>query len=184
MKLHRATLRAALLVTALAAGAAAQAPVPTPSNAPSYVKAVKQSGIEVRFLDFKWDQQAFATLMGDGDHPVGRRSWVLARLMLWSPMRCLDKTVPVGSALLVLNPARAGAGAEVELRAVDMRDVFTNLNVVAEPPAGETYCKGPAAFVKVGVTAPRLDVRVADAKDRLEVTTHYGDHELTFKLYR
>ena len=43
-------------------------------------------GLDVRYLDFKFDEEAFATLEKGGSHPVGRRSWVLARLQASRPL--------------------------------------------------------------------------------------------------
>ena len=52
-----------------------------PPNAPKFVKSVKAPGVDVRYLDFRWDEEAFATLEKGGTHPAGQRSWVLARLL-------------------------------------------------------------------------------------------------------
>lgn len=74
----------------LAAASPTQAP-PTqemPKNAPHFVHSVKAPGIDVRFLDFKWDPVVFETLEKGGTAPAGRRSWVLARILLTTdPMR-------------------------------------------------------------------------------------------------
>ena len=39
-----------------------------------------------------------------------------------------------------------GAGPTLELRYIDMREVFVDLNVIAEAPPGEAYCQLPAVF--------------------------------------
>ena len=159
-------------------------------NAPHYVKSVKAPGLDVRYLDFKWDAEAFATLEKGGPHPVGRRSWVLARLLVTAnPFRCEGKAIPVGPALLILNPAKAGAGPTLEVRYIDLREVFIDLNVVAEPPPGETYYQGPAAFKKVATTAGRLELTLAEGKGAegkgtIDIITHYGDRELRLTLVR
>jgi hypothetical protein len=182
MRWNRAVLAAAALWATFAHPAVAQE---MPPNAPHYVKSLQAPNLEVRFLDFKWDQEAFDTLRSGGKHPIGSRSWVLARLVLTkNPMRCEGKIIPVGPAILILNPAKAGAAPTVELRAIDMREVFVDMNVVAEPPPGETYYLGPAKLKAVEKKAERLNVRVSETKDGLEVITHYGDREMTVTLTR
>ena len=113
----------------------------------------------MRHLDFGWDPEAFATLEQGGDHQVGRRSWVLARLLLPTvPLKWEGRTIPVGTAILILHPGRSGVRPGFELRTIDMREVFTDLNVIAEPPPGDTLAAGPAIFEKTDSTAERLDV--------------------------
>jgi hypothetical protein len=154
-------------------------------NRPHYVHSVKVPGLDVRFLDFKWDEEVFTTLEKGGPHPVGRRSWVLARLLsTTNPFRCAGKAVPVGPSLLILNPAQAGAGPTLELRSIDMRDVFVDMNVIAEPPPGVTYCQMPASFRKVPALAGRLEVTLAEEKGSVDVIAHYGDRETRTTLVR
>lgn len=156
-----------------------------PPNAPHYVKSVKVPGLDVRYLDFKWDEEAFSTLEKGGPHPVGRRSWVLARLLATlNPFRCEGKTIPVGPSLLILSPARAGEGPTLELRSIDMREVFVDINVIAEPPPGETYCQAPAVFRKVDKMAGRLEMTLTEGKGSIDLTTHYGDRETRITLVR
>lgn len=170
----------AVFVTFAGSMAAQESP-----NRPHYVHSVKVPGLDVRFLDFKWDAEAFTTLEKGGPHPVGRRSWVLARLLATTnPFRCEGKAVPVGPSLLILNPAQAGAGPTLELRSIDMRDVFVDMNVVAVPPPGETYCQMPASFRKVPAVADRLDVTLAEGKGTVDVVVHYGDRETSTRLVR
>ena len=154
-------------------------------NAPHYVRSVEVPGLNLRFLDFKWDAEAFSTLEKGGSHPVGKRSWVLARLLTrLAPFRCEGKLVPVGPSLLILNPAREGAGPTLELRYIDMREVFVDLNVVAEPPPGEAYCQLPAVFGKVDSTAGRLVVSLTEGKGTIDIVVHYGDREARVTLVR
>jgi hypothetical protein len=154
-------------------------------NAPHYVKSVKVPGLDVRYLDFRWDPEAFTTLEKGGPHPVGRRSWVLARLLVTAdPFRCAGKAIPVGPALLILNPAAGGEGPTLEVRYIDLREVFTNLNVIAEPPPGETYYKGPAAFRKVATTVGRLEITLTEGKGTIDIASHYGDREARITLVR
>jgi len=156
-----------------------------PKNAPHFVKTVKAPGLEVRFLDFKWDPEAFETLEKGGAHPVGKRSWVLGRLLsLTNPFKCAGHVVPVGTQLLILNPSREGKGPTLELRYIDMRDVFTDLNVIAEPPPGQKYCEGPASFRKVDAVAERLEMTAKDGKEFITLGVHIGDRQTEFKLVR
>jgi len=156
-----------------------------PKNAPHFVKSQKAPGVDVRFLDFKWDPEAFASLEKGGDHAVGRRSWALARLLLQeAPMKWEGRTIPVGPSLLIVNPAQGGQGATLELRRVDMRDIFTNLNVIAEPPPGETYQKVPAVFEKADTVADRLEVSLEGGTGDLHLTVHIGDRRATIVLKR
>jgi hypothetical protein len=157
--------------------------VPLSPNAPKYVKSVKAPGLEIRFLDFRWDEGAFASMEKGGSHPAAQRSWVLARLMLQTdPVKWKGKLIPVGPALLVLNPSRAGAPATLDLRYIDMREVFVNMNVIAEPPDTEIYQKMPAVFQKVERVAPNLEVGVQEKPGAYDVTVHYGDRQATVTL--
>jgi hypothetical protein len=154
-----------------------------PPNAPHYVKSLQAPGLDVRYLDFRWDQDAFASLTKGGAHPVGRRSWAVARLLVtMDPFKCAGKLVPVGPALLILNPAEGNAGATLELRSIDMRDVFVDMNVIAEPPPGDTYYKVPAVFRKVTTTATRLNMTLAQSGSGLDLTLQYGDQQIGITL--
>jgi hypothetical protein len=154
-------------------------------NKPHYVKSVKVPGLEVRFLDFKWDPEVFQTLERGGPHPVGRRSWVLARLLATTnPFRCEGKVIPVGPSLLILNPSQGGAAPTLELRSIDMREVFVNMNVIAIPPPGATYWQAPASFRKVAAVADRLEVTLAEADGSIDILVHYGDRETHTTLVR
>ena len=66
-------------------------------NAPKFVRFAKAPGLEVRYLDFRWDEEAFTALEKGGSHPAAQRSWVLARLLLQQdPLHWNGKTIPVG----------------------------------------------------------------------------------------
>ena len=155
-----------------------------PPNAPKFVKSVKAPGLQVRFPDFRWDEAAFTAMETGGDHPAAPRSWVIGRLMVQSPVKWNGKTIPVGSALLVLNPARAGAGSTLHLQYVDMREVFVDMNVIAEPPEGRIYGTIPAGFTKVDAVAPLLEVSLQDKGATLELGVHYGDRKTGITLAR
>jgi hypothetical protein len=180
MKSIVAAMGVTLLLGATASG---QDPTPRP-NAPKFVKSVKAPGLQVRYLDFKWDEAAFTALDQGGDHPAARRSWVIARLMVQSPVKWNGKTIPVGSALLVLNPARGGTGPTLHVQYVDMREVFVDMNVIAEPPEGRIYGTVPANFTKVDDVAPLLEVSLDDKGATLELGVHYGNRRTGITLAR
>jgi hypothetical protein len=73
---------------------------------------------------------------------------------------------------------------EVEMRRVDMRDVFPNLNAIAPAPRGETIYRGPANFETVSPLVERLAVDVADAGGVVVMALRYGDRRLALKLAR
>src|SRR5262245_29586519 len=154
-------------------------------NAPKFVKSVKAPGLEVRFLDFRWDEEAFRSLEQGGPHPAAKRSWVLARLMLQTdPLKWNGKLIPVGPALLVLNPRKGNPTATMEIRYIDMREVFVDMNVIAEPPAGETYAIAPAAFTKVDTTLPVLDVTLKENGPSYDIGVQYGNRRMMVTLTR
>ena len=69
-----------------------------PANAPKFIKFAKAPGLEVRYLDFKWDEEAFHALENGGSHPAAQRSWVLARLLLQQdPLRWNGKIISGGT---------------------------------------------------------------------------------------
>lgn len=156
-----------------------------PPNAPKFVKYAKAPGVEVRYLDFRWDEEAFGALEKGGSHPAAQRSWVLARLLLqMEPLKWNGKTIPVGPVILVLNPGKGSVGPTLELRYIDMREVFVDMNVIAEPPPGETYQKAPASFGTVDSVAQRLDVTVVEKGNAYDLSVHYGNRKATITLTR
>lgn len=157
-----------------------------PKNAPHFVRTLKVPQLEARYLDFGWNPEAFATLEKGGDHPVGRRSWALVRLLLpWTTLKWEGKVMPVGTFLLVLHPKKKDdAGPTFELRRIDMREVFVDLNVIAEPPPGENFGVVPAVFEKVGTTAERLEAVLTDKTQTIELAVHYGDRQAKVVIAR
>ena len=90
----------------------------------------------------------------------------------------------MGPALLILNPARGQTGPTLELRYIDMREVFVDMNVIAEPPEGETYQKHPAVFKKVDTTLPSLDVRLQGKGEAFDLSVQYGNRQAMVTLTR
>jgi hypothetical protein len=56
-----------------------------------------------------------------------------------------------------------------------MRDVFTDMNVVAEPPPGKTVYKEPANFKTVDEVADRLTLDLKEADGTFTLSMHYGN---------
>lgn len=156
-----------------------------PANAPKFIKFAKAPGLEVRYLDFKWDEEAFRAVEKGGSHPAAQRSWVLARLLLQQePLFWNTQILPVGPTILVLNPRKGTEGPTLELRYIDMREVFVDMNVIAEPPPGRTYRKEPAVFQTVPEVASRLEVSVAEKGQGYELLIHYGNRQAALTLTR
>ena len=65
-----------------------------------------------------------------------------------------------------------------------MREVFTDMNVIAEPPTDVTYRIAPALFDKVETVAPRLELGLEEKGNTYELTVHYGDRKSTVTLTR
>jgi hypothetical protein len=143
-------------------------------------------GIEIRFVDYHWQPALFEAMeKGSSDVPEARRNWVVARVILNSrPMTLGDARVAVGNYALVLWPNLDGKGMAMELRRVDMREVYPNLNAMAPAPPGKTIYKGPASFETGSPLASRLDVSVAEAEGKVVLTLRYGDRRLFLTLTR
>ena len=41
-------------------------------NAPKFIKTTEAPGLKVRYLDFRWDEEAFTALEKGGSHPAAR----------------------------------------------------------------------------------------------------------------
>lgn len=155
-------------------------------NAPTVVKSLKVPGMEVRYLDFKWDPAVWEGLeKGTGSNPVTKRSWAIARIVLYErALKLGTSTLPTGTnALLVLNPNLDGKGMTLEIRRVDMRDdVFHKINVVAEPPKGETLYKAPASFEAAPSTTDRMTLTLSEVEGKVRLGIHYGDRAQTLEF--
>jgi hypothetical protein len=159
---------AVLALTVTAAGAQQE------KNLPNALMTVEAGDVKVRYLNFVWDEEAFNALEKGGGAPAAARSWALARILTPNPITVDGKRVG-GGALLLLNPASGSEPMTLEIRMVDMRDVFTDMNVVAEPPAGTTIYKVPASFETVDAVADRLTMKLEEADASLKLSIHYGN---------
>lgn len=169
----------------LALAVALSGPVLAQQGTPNAIQMTKAEGLEVRYLNFGWNPEGFAAMESGGAHPLAGRSWLLARLDPSQPLKWLGKTIPAPcGCLLVLNPAAQGAPMTLEVRQVDLSNVWTNLNLIATPPEGTTLHKAPAAFKKVPTAAARLGMDLKPAEGKLLLSVHYGDRETTIELTR
>jgi hypothetical protein len=159
---------AVLALTVTAAGAQQE------KNLPTMLMNIEAGDVEVRYLNFKWDEKAFEALEKGGGAPAAARSWALARILTPKPITIEGKPVG-GGALLILNPASGSDPMTLEIRMVDMRDVFTDVNVIAEPPAGQTIYKATADFETVDALADRLTMKLEEAGETMKLSIHYGN---------
>ena len=90
----------------------------------------------------------------------------------------------VGTYALTWWPNLDGKGMAIEVRQVDMRDVFPDVNAVAPAPRGETIYKGLAAFETVSPLAPRFDATLDEEGGTLTLTIRYGDRRLQVPFVR
>ena len=151
-----------------------------------FLKSAKAPGVELRFVDYHWQPailEAMAT--GKGDVPEAKRNWVVARIILDArPLTLEGKRLPVGNYGLALWPNVDGKGMSYEMRRVDMRDVFPNLNAMAPVPRGETMYKGPAKFEPLSPPAERLEVTMTEGEGTVLLTLRYGDRALPLTFTR
>ncbi len=143
-------------------------------NAPTFITAVEVADVRVRYLNFRWNEEAFEALEKGGDMPAAKRSWAIARLYPSKPIMVDGKRISGGN-LLILNPARDDAPMTFEVRVIDMRKVWVDPNVIAEPPAGRTLYLAPARFEKTDTVAERLTLALSEGDGTIKLSIHYGD---------
>jgi hypothetical protein len=157
-----------LALTAAAAGAQQE------KNLPNKLMVIEAADVKVRYLNFVWDEEAFNALEKGGGAPAAGRSWALARILTPKPLE-LDGKPITGGSLLILNPATSSEPMTLEVRVIDMRDVFTDMNVVAEPPPGKTVYREPADFKTVDEVVERLTLDLKEADGTFTLSIHYGN---------
>jgi hypothetical protein len=147
---------------------------------------LRAPGLEVRFVDYHWQPALFDAMeKGTPTVPEARRNWVIARVTLdQRPLRIHGKVMPVGTYALAWWPNLEGKGMAIEMRRVDMRDVFPDVNAIAPAPRGETIYKGPAPFETVSPLAPRFDATLGEEGGTVTLTIRYGDRRLLVPLVR
>jgi hypothetical protein len=166
-----------LALTAAAAGAQQE------KNLPNALITTEAGDVTVRYLNFVWDEEAFSALEKGGGAPAATRSWALARILTPRPLEVDGKPVTGGS-LLILNPAAGSTPMTLEIRVIDMREVFTDMNVVAEPPPGETVYKEPADFKTVDEVADRLTLDLKEVDGTFTLSIHYGNRQAVIEATR
>ena len=167
------------VVIALATTASAQ----KEENMPTQITTVQVANVRARYLNFKWDEEAFEALEKGGTMPGAKRSWAIARLYPEKPIMLDGKRISGGN-LLVLNPAKGDSPMTLEVRVIDMRDMFVDMNVVAEPPPGQKLFEAPAGFEKVDSVAERLTLALSEGDKTIELSIHYGDRRATLTFER
>jgi hypothetical protein len=142
-------------------------------------------GVEIRWVDYHWQPAIFEAMeKGTRTIPEAMRNWVVVRLILDDRPLTLDGVkVPVGNYALALWPNLDGKGMAVEIRRVDMRELYPNLNAMAPAPRGETIYKGPARF-EAGPSASRFEAALTEGKGTVVLTLRYGDRSLPLTLTR
>jgi len=150
-------------------------------NLPEFVIHSEAGPVDLRYVDFGWNPEAFDAMQSGGKHPAAGRSWMLALLRLRDPLVLEGSTLPVGASLLVLNPKRGDSPMTFEILDIDMRVIFEP-NVIGVPPKGETVKVVPAKFEKVADTKPRLEIVASTAGRDTLVVVHYGDRRATLRF--
>lgn len=143
-------------------------------NAPTFITTVQLGDVKVRYLNFKWNEVAFDSIEKGGGAEAGKRSWTIARLYPDKPIVWNGKQISGGN-LLILNPASGDTPMSFEVRVIDMREVWVDPNVVAEPPAGRTVYTTPARFEKVADVAERLTLALSESEGKIQLAVHYGN---------
>jgi hypothetical protein len=173
-----------MAVAVLALGLPAQ--VPKEPAKDLFLHTERVAGVEMRFVDYHWQPAIFEAMeRGVAGVPEAKRNWVVARVILESrPLTLEGSRLPVGNYALALWPNLDGKGMAIEMRRVDMRDVFPNLNAMAPAPRGETLYKGPARFETASPAASRLEVTLTEKDGAVVLTLRYGDRRLPLTFTR
>ncbi len=150
-----------------------------------FMHSAKVPGVEIRWVDYHWQPAIFEAMeRGDRAVPLATRNWVVVRLILDDrPLTLEGVKVPVGNYALALWPNLDAKGMQVEIRRVDMREVYPNITAMAPAPRGETIFKGPARF-ETGPLASRFEAALAEGNGKVILNVHYGDRILTLTFTR
>jgi hypothetical protein len=175
------TMAVALLALAM------PAQVPKEPAKDLFMHSAKAPGVELRFVDYHWQQVLFEAMeQGSSSIPEARRNWVVARVVLDDrPLRIEGTVLPVGNYALALWPNLDGKGMAVEMRKVDMRELYPDVNAIAPAPRGETMYKGPVKFEAGNPPASRFDIAMASEDPaNVTLTIRYGDRRLVVTFVR
>jgi hypothetical protein len=143
-------------------------------------------GVEIRFVDYHWQPALWEALEKGSDVPEAKRNWVVVRVILDARPLTLEGTrVAVGNYALALWPNMDGKGMAVELRRVDMREVYPDVNAIGPAPKGETIYKGPAKFTAGNPLVDRFSVALgSEDPAKVTLTLSYGDRRLVLTFVR
>ncbi len=169
----------------LALAIPAQAPMEPAKDL--FMHSAQAPGVEIRFVDYHWQPAIFAAMeKGDQSVPEATRNWVVARVILDArPLTLGTSRLPVGNYGLVLWPNLDGTGMAVEMRRIDMREVYPDVNAIAPAPRGETLYKAPAKFESGQPLAARFNIELGSADPaKVTLTILYGDRRLVVTLVR
>ena len=172
-------------IAALALMLAPQAGIPKEPAKDLFMKSQKAPGVELRFVDYHWHPAMFDAFEKGANVPEAKRNWVIARVVLDArPLSIGGTRVAVGNYALALWPNLDGKGLAIEIRRVDMRELYPNLNALAPAPKGETVYTTNVVFEKVSPTAERMDMTLADAAGKVPLTINWGDRRLVLTFER
>ncbi len=162
-----------------------QAGIPKEPAKDLFMHSLNVPGVEVRFVDYHWHPDLFDAFEKGANIPEAKRNWVIARVVLNNrPLTLGGTRVAVGNYALSLWPNLDGKGLAIELRRVDMREVYPNLNALAPAPKGETVYKAGVVFDKVSPTAERMGMTLVDAAGKVALTINWGDRRLVVTFER
>jgi hypothetical protein len=175
---------ATIALTLLALPLPAQAPMEPAKDL--FMHSAKAPGIEIRWVDYHWQPALFEAMeKGTRAIPEATRNWVVARVIVDQRPFTLGSTrIPVGNYALVLWPNLDGKGMKVEVRYVDMREVYPSLNAIAPAPRGETYYEAPAPLETASPLAARMDMALEGADGPVVLSWRYGDRRFSLRLTR
>jgi hypothetical protein len=172
-------------IAALALMLAPQAGVPKEPAKDLFLKSHNVPGVELRFVDYHWHPAMFDAIEKGANIPEAKRNWVIARVILNNrPLSIGGTRLAVGNYALALWPNLDGKGLAVEIRRVDMREVYPNLNAIAPAPRGETVYKANVVFDHVSPSAERMDMTLGDAAGKVPLTINWGDRRLVLTFER
>ncbi len=151
-----------------------------------FMHSAQVPGMEIRFVDYHWQPALFEAMeKGDPAVPEATRNWVVVRVILTTrPLTLGDERLPVGNYALTLWPNLDGKGMQIEMRRVDMREVYPDVNAIAPAPKGDTLYKAPAPFEVASPEAPRFDVTLAEGDGKIVLTIRYGNRKLPVTFVR
>jgi hypothetical protein len=152
-----------------------------------FMHSAKAPGVELRFVDYHWQPAMWEAMeKGSSSVPEATRNWVVARVVLDDrPLTLGSSRLAVGNYGLVLWPNLDGKGMAIEMRRIDMREVYPDVNAVAPAPKGETVYKEVVKFETGLPLAPRFNIPMAsDDPAKVTLTILYGDRRLVVSFVR